>query len=120
MRRILRTLAAAGLVVSAGQASAHAFLASATPAVGSTVHGAPAEVVIEFSESVEPRFSTIAVQDAAGAPVEVGAVHLAGGGGTRLAVGVGPLRPGTYTVVWHAVSTDTHRTEGRYGFTVAP
>lgn len=89
------------------------------PAVGSTVHGAPTQVVIEFTESVEPDFSTIAVQDAGGAPVKAGAAHLAGAG-TRLAVDVGALAPGGYTVVWHAVSTDTHRTEGRYSFTVVP
>ena len=112
-------MAAAGFVLCAGQAWAHAFLRSASPAVGSTVRAAPTEVAIEFTESVEPGFSTIVVQDAAGAAVATGPVHLAGGA-ARLAVGVGALPAGAYTVVWHAVSTDTHRTEGRFGFTVAP
>jgi methionine-rich copper-binding protein CopC len=30
------------------------------------------------------------------------------------------LRPGTYRVSWHAVSIDTHRTEGAFTFTVKP
>ena len=29
------------------------------------------------------------------------------------------LRPGTYTVYWHVVSVDTHRTEGSLKFVVA-
>lgn len=119
MRHILTTIAAAGLVLCAGRASAHAFLLSAAPAVGGVVHAAPKEVALGFSESVEPRFSTIAVQDASGASVTAGPAHLAGGA-TELAVGLKAMRPGAYTVVWHAVSTDTHRTEGRFGFTVAP
>jgi methionine-rich copper-binding protein CopC len=31
-----------------------------------------------------------------------------------------PLKPGRYGVSWHAVSVDTHRTEGKYNFVVAP
>jgi copper resistance protein C len=30
------------------------------------------------------------------------------------------LPPGTYTVVWHVTSVDTHKTEGRFDFTVVP
>jgi methionine-rich copper-binding protein CopC len=117
MRRVLGGLAMAALVLCASRASAHAFLRTATPAVGGTVREAPAQVVIDFTEDVEPGFSTIAVQDADGARVDTGAVHLAGGP-AHLAVGLKPLPPGPYTVVWHATSTDTHRTEGRYSFTV--
>ncbi|MGB7044831.1 MAG: copper resistance protein CopC, partial [Methylocella sp.] len=29
-----------------------------------------------------------------------------------------PLRPGGYTVTWHVLSVDTHRTEVTYHFTV--
>jgi methionine-rich copper-binding protein CopC len=31
-----------------------------------------------------------------------------------------PLKPGVYTVHWHAVSVDTHRTQGSFQFTVRP
>ncbi len=101
-------------------ALAHAFLKSATPAVGSTVPAAPAQVVITFTEGVEPGFSTIEVQDAVGKRVDKGDVHAAPGDNTRLAVGLNPLTPGTYKVVWHATSVDTHKTEGSFAFTVAP
>ncbi len=111
-------LALAGLLC-AGQASAHAFLRTATPAAGSTVHQAPAQVVIDFSEGVEPRFSTIAVQDAGGSSVATGDVYLQDGN-THLAIGLKPLPPGRYRVEWHATAVDTHKTEGSFTFTVQP
>lgn len=117
MRHIAAGLAMAAFLLCAGQASAHAFLKAATPAVGATVQAAPAQVVIDFTEGVEPGFSTITVQDAGGTRMDTGAVHLAGGQ-AHLAIGLKPLPPGAYTVIWHAISTDTHKTEGRYTFTV--
>jgi methionine-rich copper-binding protein CopC len=29
-----------------------------------------------------------------------------------------PLKPGVYSVKWHAVTADTHRTQGAFTFTV--
>ena len=118
-------MAAVGIVVAVSVATlatgaaaqAHAFLASATPAVGSTVATAPPEVVIHFTEDVEPAFSTVVVLDGAGRTVSTGAPHLAGSAAV-LAVAVGTLPPGTYTVQWHATAVDTHRTQGRFRFTV--
>jgi methionine-rich copper-binding protein CopC len=117
MRHVAGGLAVVTLLLCASRASAHAFLKTATPAVGASVQEAPAQVVIDFTEGVEPGFSTITVQDAGGARVNTGAVHLAGGQ-AHLAIGLKPLPPGAYTVVWHVTSTDTHKTEGRYSFTV--
>jgi methionine-rich copper-binding protein CopC len=97
----------------------HALLRGAVPSVGGTVPAAPPAVVITFSEGVEPAFSTIVVTDAAGTRVDKGDVHLDGGERTRLAVGLPALPPGTYAVTWHALSVDTHRTEGRFTFEVA-
>lgn len=108
-----------GCALAAGQASAHAFLQTATPAVGSTVQASPPEVAITFTEGVEPRFSTIAVQDGSGASVTTGPMHLAGGD-THLAVSLKPLSPGTYKVSWHATAVDTHKTQGSFQFTVQP
>jgi len=116
--RFAMLAAACGLMLPAGAASAHAFLHRATPAVGSTVRQAPPEVVIDFTEAVEPMFSTIAVTDRSGARVDTGRAHLDGGHG-RLAVTLRPLPPGTYKVTWHATATDTHKTEGSFTFTVS-
>jgi copper resistance protein C len=33
-------------------------------------------------------------------------------------VGLKPLPPGTYKVLWHALSVDTHTTEGSFSFRV--
>lgn len=117
MRSALAALAM--LTVPAAQASAHAFLKTASPAVGSTVSSAPAQVVIDFTEAVEASFSSITVRNAEGQPVATGRVHPAGGD-THLAIAVKPLPPGTYTVVWHVTATDTHKTQGSFKFTVAP
>jgi copper resistance protein C len=107
------------LILAGHVAAAHALLEQALPPVGGTVAKAPAEVTIEFSETVEPAFSTIAVTDAAGNRVDTGKPQTASGDAKRLAVGVKPLSAGTYTVTWHATSTDTHRTQGHFSFTVA-
>ncbi len=117
MRHLFGGLGMAALVLCADRASAHAFLKTASPAVGVSVQAPPTQVVIDFTEGVEPAFSSIIVQDAGGARADTGAVHLAGGQ-SHLAVGLKPLQPGTYTVIWHVTSTDTHKTEGRYLFTV--
>jgi methionine-rich copper-binding protein CopC len=101
-------------------AMAHAHLQKAEPAVGSTVTAAPSQVAIHFSEGVEPRFSSIVVTNAAGAAVDKHDVHTAPGDQQELIVGVQPLSPGVYTVEWHATSVDTHKTEGKFTFTVAP
>ena len=101
-------------------AQAHAQLERAVPPVGSTVRAAPAELELDFSEGVEPRFSSFVVSGAAGEAVHAGAVHTAPGQAGHVLVPVGQLAPGTYTVTWHVVSVDTHKTQGTYRFTVAP
>ena len=115
MNRIVRT--AALLALAPATAFAHAHLKSSQPVADSTVK-APVEVVIDFTEGVEPRFSTIEVLDPAGSHLESGAVHTAPADNKHLSVTVKPLQPGTYTVRWHATATDTHKTEGEFRFTV--
>lgn len=100
-------------------AAAHAFLDRATPAVGSTVHASPATVRLAFSEALEPAFSRVHVEDAAGKAVDAGDGRVDAADRTMLAVDVPPLPPGTYRVRWRVVSIDTHVTEGDYTFTIA-
>jgi methionine-rich copper-binding protein CopC len=121
MRNLLAVaLAAFCLLAFAPRAHAHARLTSAEPPVGGTVHAAPAQVEITFSEAVEPRFSTIEVVDAAGKAVDRHDVRIPSGDARHLAVSLGPIGPGQYKVIWHATSVDTHKTEGSFSFTVAP
>jgi methionine-rich copper-binding protein CopC len=122
MSLLIRAAAAAGLfaaIVSAGPAAAHAFLDAADPPVGGAV-AAPKAVTITFTEELEPVFSTIQVFDGGGARVDKNDAHIVDGDATRFAVDLPPLKPGTYKVVWHATSVDTHKTSGAFSFTVTP
>jgi copper resistance protein C len=114
-----RLLFAAGLaaLLAAGPAFAHALLQSAVPPVGGTV-AAPSEIRITFSEGVEPKFSGVALSGPGGA-VPVGPASVAPDDDKVMIVKISQtLAPGTYTVKWHAVSVDTHHTQGNFDFTV--
>jgi methionine-rich copper-binding protein CopC len=105
-------LAIAGLPIS--EAAAHAQLDHASPAVGSTVSGSPGSVTLYFTEKLEPKFSGGEVRSAAGARVD----HGASVSGNVMRLGVGALAPGSYSVKWHVLSVDTHKTQGSFSFTV--
>jgi len=120
MQALLRAAAVALVLFAPALAYAHAQLRRAEPPVGGTVRGSPALVELTFSEALEPRFSTITVTDAAGTQVDKRDLHVVLGDAKRLAVSLGAVPPGAYTVVWHATSVDTHRTEGTFTFSVLP
>lgn len=111
-------LLALAMLSIASPAFAHAFLERASPPVGSALAVSPPELSITFTEGVEPLFSTIELRDANGAAVSTGKPHVAPDNNRRLTIDLPKLPPGTYTVIWHATSVDTHKTEGRYQFTV--
>jgi hypothetical protein len=117
---VLVSLAGALLCAGIGVAYPHAFLDRATPAVGSTVHTPPAEVRIQFTEELEPAFSTAHVEDTAGATVSAGDAHVDESARNVLVVPVNPLVAGRYKVIWRVLSVDTHVTNGEFRFTVAP
>jgi methionine-rich copper-binding protein CopC len=108
------------LLGAASPAFAHAFLQRASPPVGSELPVSPSAVTITYTEGVEPSFSTIEVQNEQGTRVDKADPHLVDGDQTRLAVSLPKLPPGDYTVIWHATSVDTHKTEGRFTFSVTP
>ena len=121
MRHFLTAAAfAMSLAAGHGTAYAHAHLRSAMPAVDGVVAAAPPELAITFTQGVEPRFSAIEVQDAAGHRVDKNDPHMAAGDNTVLLVGLQALAAGTYTVTWHATAVDTHKSEGTFKFTVKP
>ena len=101
-------------------AVAHAFLDHAAPRVGSTVSQAPIELALSFTQNLEPALSTVEVFDEKGAKVDKGDVTVDPNDGALLRVSLNPLPHGTYKVVWHVVSVDTHPTEGDFTFQVAP
>ena len=119
-RRVRCAIVAVCAYALAGAAWPHAFLDHATPAVGSTVQGAPARVALRFTQRLEPAFSRVQVVDAAGKRVDREDASVSGDDATMLTVSLAPLAPGRYAVKWRVLSVDTHVTEGDYTFTVAP
>ena len=120
IRSLARLGASLAFALSAAAAFAHAQLEKAVPAVGGTV-SSPGEIRLEFSEGVEPRFTGVALTSASGAAMPLGKSAVAPGDNKVLITKIGkPLPPGVYTVNWHAVSVDTHHTQGSFNFTVAP
>ena len=108
------------LLCIASPAFAHAFLQRSSPPVGSELPVSPNAVTITYTEGVEPDFSTIEVQNAQGARVDKADPHLLDGDQTKLSVSLPKLPSGDYTVIWHVTSVDTHKTEGRFTFSVSP
>ena len=120
-----RTFPVAGFfafaVALSGQANAHAHLASAAPAINGTVSTSPAQLELKFSEPVELKFSGAKVEGPGNSAVATGDAALAKGQDNTLVVPVSAtLGAGTYTVDWHILSKDGHKTKGSYTFTVKP
>lgn len=103
------------LTLGSGAARAHAFLDHASPLVGSTVHSPPHEVTLSFTQNLEASFSNVQVTDSSGARVDQGKPQISG---NTMRIGLQALKPGSYRVRWHALSVDTHTTEGSFTFTV--
>lgn len=100
--------------MSATAAQAHATLDHASPAVGSTVGSSPGHVTLTFTQNLEPKFSGAEVRNSAGARMDQGS----SASGNSLHVIVKSLPPGAYTVSWHVLSVDTHKTQGSFNFRV--
>jgi len=115
-----RLLVLALLLATPQFACAHAMLLKSEPAVGDSVSPPPTELVLHFSEGVEPAFSTVIVTDGSGAPVHSGVPSVAAGDQKTLHVPLKLLGAGDYKVEWHATSVDTHKTNGHFGFHVKP
>ena len=122
MTRTRRTLLlAAALAAAASPAFAHAHLETARPAAGSTVKISPTQLELHFSEGVNPAFTGVAMTGPGGTVVPTGKAQLGPDGATTLIVPVSKtLAAGAYIVAWHALAVDGHKTDGHYGFTIAP
>jgi methionine-rich copper-binding protein CopC len=116
----VRMIVTFALLTATPPAWAHAFLAGASPPVGSELPAAPAALTLRFTEPVEPLFCTVELLNPAGAAVGVPAPRVPADNPQALVVALPKLGAGTYTVVWHVTSVDTHKTEGRFQFTIGP
>ncbi len=115
MRTLSIVVALLATALTTAPAQAHAHLEQSSPAAGSTVPTAPHEVVLTFTQNLEAAFSSVEVTDAGGARVDQGKAQISG---NTMRVELKPLPPGSYKVRWHALSVDTHTTEGSFTFHV--
>lgn len=115
MRTLIILVSLLFVALGATGARAHAFLDHASPLVGSTVAAAPHEVALFFTQNLEPAFSSVEVTDGSGARVDTGKAAVSG---NTMRIGLKSVGAGTYRVRWHALSVDTHTTEGSFTFHV--
>ena len=124
LRSLSLALATAAALTGAA-AEAHPRLVSSTPGANALA-SRPASVQLRFSERlVAPMTGAdVVMTGMPGAmqhqPVKMnGFVASMGADGKTLTlVRKQPLPAGRYTVLWHAVSVDTHRVAGRFAFAV--
>ena len=112
MRMLLTLLSF--LAVTAAQA--HGMLDHANPAFGSTVASAPHEVTLSFTQNLEAAFSSVTVTDGSGTRVDEGKPQVSG---STMSVALRSIGPGIYQVRWHALSVDTHKSEGNFTFYIS-
>ena len=122
MRRVvLITLAAAAAsLVLPAAAWAHAALLQTTPVASRIVNTPPKEVLLRYSEAVEPRFAIVSVTNAAGDKETTGAPSRSPANADTLVVPLKKLAEGWYLVYWRVISVDGHPVRGAFTFAVGP
>jgi copper transport protein len=104
------------LVIPGGKASAHAEVVRTNPIQGSIVQTAPSQIVITFSEHVQPVDSRIQVIDPNGKKISNGTPKVVG---DDLRIPVRTDGPhGTYLVSFRVISADSHPVGGGFVYSV--
>lgn len=114
------SLAIASSLPLASQALAHAHLKTSTPADKEVVTTPPSELDLTFTEELNLKFTGIKVTGPDNAEVKTDAGMLTDGDKGLMIPVSEKLAAGTYTVEWHALSADGHKTNGTFSFTVKP
>jgi copper transport protein len=111
----------AGVLATAGAASAHAYLIRTVPTASGVLNSPPATVALTYDEAVEPRFAIISVTDTQGQQETTGPVRRSAANPDTLIV---PLRrhlpEGWYLTYWRAISVDGHPVQGAFTYAVGP
>ena len=112
----MRALVATVIVALAlpAVASAHATLRSATPGFGVELKQGPGTVRLRFDQHVKVLPGAVHVLNGVGHDFAGGA-HVQG---NQLIATVRPLKVGTYTIRWRAISADSHVVSGVWTFGV--
>ena len=107
-----------GALIGPTAALADAELDTATPADKSTVQGSPTEIVMTFTQHLDPAKSSIRLVDAGGTVIAEGSTVDADRTPMRLA-SASPLAAGVYTTRWTSFSADdAEQDRGTTTFTV--
>jgi methionine-rich copper-binding protein CopC len=116
--RFAATLMAAvvGALAPATPAFAHSQLQRTAPTNGAVVTSPIDTVTLTFNEMVRGAFTTVVVNGPDGVSYSNGHVRVVD---DNVFQAVYPLRSGTYTVAWRAISADGHPVEGQFEFRVA-
>lgn len=119
MRKFLfRSFLVLAASCGASPALAHAFLVKSDPEVGSTVKTAPKTLLLTFTEDLDVPFCQVMVTDSMGMNDAAGKPQPVPGHANQMLVPLNIQMPGKIFVTWHALSVDTHKTEGDFTFTV--
>ncbi|MBB3114360.1 copper transport protein [Paenibacillus phyllosphaerae] len=113
---LLLTLAT-GLLLSPGQALAHATLEAVTPEAGQRMDESPPFVELTFNEPIESKLGALRVLDRSSNPVTDNDPVL-GTDRTTLKLALPELGEGVYTVSYSIISEDGHPVSGSYVFIV--
>ena len=111
-------LAVGIVVVAAAPAFAHATLQSESPSADGVVATSPSQVQLTFDENVEVSFGSIAVYDAKGHRVDIGAPHHSATSDHSIEATVPHLANGSYVLTWRVISADSHPVHGAYTFSI--
>jgi copper resistance protein C len=96
----------------------HALPTRAEPGAGAACEIPPLRVHIWFDDPLEPGLCSLRVHDGSGKPVDKKDCRVNPSNPKLLEVSLPPLPPGVYRVVWSVSSSDGHRTQGDYNFTI--
>ncbi|ENB4893299.1 CopC domain-containing protein YobA [Escherichia albertii] len=98
---------------------AHAHLTHQYPAANAEVTAAPQAISLNFSEGIESGFSGAKITGSQNESINTRPAKRNEQDKNQLIIPLAdPLKPGTYTVNWHVVSVDGHKTKGQYTFSV--
>ena len=111
-------IALAGILATPA-ALAHAHLTQQNPAANAQVTASPQALTLNFSEGVEPAFSGATLTGPQNEQIKTGKATRNEQDKTQLIIPLAQsLETGKYTVDWHVVSVDGHKTKGQYSFSV--
>lgn len=102
----------------ATRVSAHATLNDSSPRADAVLAQSPTEIVLLFSEDVDPTSTPLRLLDVTGREIPLGSVHQTRGKNTFDAAINTRLATGSYVVAYSAVSADSHAVNGAFGFSV--